>query len=137
MYATEFVPEMRLLGHAWKLPFPDKEGVLSSTKEVGSEGTWYEGKKEALQLLAHEKLGQNSPPLQFKSRAKHSAYACGRVACGRVAVWPCGRAECFAVVGRYKECHDCQTKRLLIARLIADKASADEIQVAHVRSGGM
>ena len=58
---------------------------------VGSMSTFYHGKKAALRLLALEKLGNGSAPFKFKSRAKHSMY---------------------------KECHECQTKRLAIQRAI-------------------
>ena len=58
---------------------------------VGSLSTFYHGKRNALKFLAEEKLGKGATPFKFKSRAKHSAY---------------------------KECHDCQTKRLAVARAI-------------------
>jgi len=68
MYATEFVPEMQLLGHNW----------LSHTEtrndEVGSMATWYRGRKAALQQLAINEEGANAKPFKFKSRAQHSAY---------------------------------------------------------------
>ena len=58
---------------------------------VGSMSTFYHGKRAALRQLAEEKLGKGSAPFKFKSRAKHSMY---------------------------KECHECQTKRLAVQRAI-------------------
>jgi hypothetical protein len=106
VYADEFVPEMRLLGHHWKLPKAraggDEPGEADAGDGKGSMGSWYAGRAEALQELAEEKLGPNSEPFKFKSRAKHSAY---------------------------KECHDCQTKRLAIRDAIRRGASPDEIRL--------
>ena len=83
VYADEFVPEMRLLGHPWK----DPDAEDHEDHEYGSQATWYAGRSEALQLLAQEKLGADSKPFTFKSRAKHSAY---------------------------KECHDCHCSGLYV-----------------------
>ena len=58
----------------------------------GSISTFYAGKRSALQQLAIEKLGLQAKPFKFKSRKKHSAY---------------------------KECTECQTKRLAIRAAIA------------------
>jgi hypothetical protein len=79
---------------------------------MGSMGTWYAGRREALALLAKEKLGPNSEPYKFKSRAKHSAY---------------------------KECAICQQLRLAVAHAIARGEAPDVIQrlkndyVAHLQ----
>ena len=98
-YSDEFVPEMRLLGHPWKLP-SDKRSASEDDDGVGSLTTWYRGRDEALQLLAFEKLGPGSKAFEFKSRAKHSAY---------------------------KECADCQEKRLAKRAAIRRRAPPDEI----------
>ena len=95
VYDDEFVAEMRLLGHAWRLRSEAKGDGY------GSQGTWYLGRAEALQRLAHQKLGAGTKAFKFVSRAKHSAY---------------------------KECHDCQTKRLAKAAAIARGAPPDEIK---------
>ena len=105
VYAEEFVPEMRLLGHPWKLPdtceVADEESESGNEDECGSRRTWYDGRAAALKLLADQKLGPGSKAFQFKSRAKHSAY---------------------------KECADCQEKRLAKRAAIRRGAPPDEIK---------
>ena len=67
VHDVEFVPEMQLLGYDWR----------TSTQTVGSVGstsTWYEGRAEALQQLAHDRIAPTAKPFSFVSRAKHSAY---------------------------------------------------------------
>ena len=105
VYAEEFVPEMRLLGHPWKLPdmCDECEGAdeESNDDECGSRRTWYDGRAAALKHLAVQKLGPESKAFEFKSRAKHSAY---------------------------KECADCQEKRLAKRAAIRRGAAPDEIK---------
>ena len=96
VYDDEFVAEMRLLGHPWRL-----RSEAKADDNYGSQGTWYLGRAEALQRLAHKKLGAGAKAFKFVSRAKHSAY---------------------------KECHECQTKRLAKAAAIARGAPPDEIK---------
>ena len=109
VYEKEFVPEMRSLGHPWKLPAAasategrdqcseshDRDDACS-----GSMSTWYDGKKAALVRLAQDYLGADSAPFKFVSRAKHSAY---------------------------KECHLCQTGRLAIDEAIRLRFGPDVI----------
>ena len=68
----------------------------------GSLATWYRGRTLALSQLGEDKLGAGHR-FVLKSRQKHSAY---------------------------KECYDCQTKRLAIAKAIADCLPLAEIQRA-------
>ena len=96
VYAEEFVPEMWLLGHPWKDPYADNDDLA-----YGSITTWYQGRTEALEVLAYQKLGPGSAPFKFKSREKHSAY---------------------------KECTDCQTLRLAVSEAIKRRAPSDEIR---------
>ena len=95
VYAQEFVPEMQLLGHLWKDPHAETDDLA-----YGSIATWYQGRTEALQALAIQKLGPGSVPFKFKSREKHSAY---------------------------KECTDCQTLRLAVSEAIKRRAPSNEI----------
>ena len=95
VYAKEFVPEMQLLGHPWKDPHAETDDLAH-----GSIATWYQGRTEALQVLATQKLGPGSQPFKFKSRQKHSAY---------------------------KECTDCQTLRLAVSEAIKRRAPSNEI----------
>ena len=95
VYAREFVPEMQLLGHLWKDPHAETDDLA-----YGSIATWYQGRTEALQALAIQKLGPGSVPFKFKSREKHSAY---------------------------KECTDCQTLRLAVSEAIKRRAPSNEI----------
>eukprot|EP00966_Prymnesium_polylepis_P280191 6473738-Prymnesium_polylepis.1 len=76
VYADEFVPEMRLLGHPWKVPAANKSRAANSHDDAeasggaadaeedgeGSISTWYRGRAEALRLMAKEKLGEDAKP---------------------------------------------------------------------------
>ena len=158
MYADEFVPEMRLRGHDWRIPSPSRRdarprgkapledgqrGVDGDVSTAGDEvvsdegglcdhcesdidelfqvedlakgsiATWYQGRKNALLELAKEKVGEDSGPFKFLSRANHSAY---------------------------KECGRCQILRLELAEAIANKATFEVVSakkaalVAHLQS---
>ena len=106
-YADVFIPDMHARGISWK---PVKRATdaqeTSSTCEAserGCKGTWYAGRKAALQQLSELELPAGSPPLKLKSRAKHSAY---------------------------KEGDCCQSRRLAISNLRAQKAPPDRILAA-------
>ena len=67
VYDTEFVPEMRVLGHDWR-------DIRKHDGSLGSISTWYAGRTGALASLAKDRIGSDAKPFKFQSRAKHSAY---------------------------------------------------------------
>ena len=73
VYDNEFVAEMRLLGHPWRLRSEAKGDGY------GSQGTWYLGRAEALQRLAHQKLGAGAEAFKFVSRQALSVQGMSRL----------------------------------------------------------
>ena len=100
VYRDEFIPFARQGGIEWKDTAPERTISEEVEHGEGSIATWYRGRKRALEDLALFYL-EPGKHFRFKSRQKHSAY---------------------------KECHECQSLRLTIARSIAQ---ADPPSVIH------
>ena len=124
VYSDEFIPEVRLLGLAWKSPDSDGASGSCDEKEMGSMTTWTRGRTNALKELAQMHLPSDSGHAAFKfvSRADHSAY---------VSLW-LTRALPFPFYHLIaspcptvwqKECSTCQQLRLQVEKAIRDKAS--------------
>lgn len=93
MYEQEFVPEMQRKGYSWSL----------TADGEGSNATWRDGRKQALQAYADETYGDGGKPFRLVSRADHSAF---------------------------KECSRCKTLRLAVAKLMREGARSDAIAAA-------
>ena len=78
---------------------PSHVNAADAAESKGTITTWYDGKHRALRQLGRDRLPEGQP-FQLKSRAKHSAY---------------------------KECADCQTKRLAVERAIRSNEPPDVI----------
>ena len=83
VFKDEFLKHMVDIGHAW----------CHEDGRPGSMATWLDAKNRALQALAHETYGPDSPPYRLISRKDHSAY---------------------------KECAECRRLRLDVARLLKE-----------------